>query len=144
MAKIKVDILNRKIIPSLGKGPFIGITINEELFRSLKMLGYQINKHVPLAVPEPVEVIAEFEEIPEEVEVAVTEEVVEVEEPIVEEEPVVETEVEEEVFILTEEHQDFLKDAKKDDIRKFLTENGFEFKQEDTIAELLAYVGMTR
>lgn len=49
MAKVRVNIYDKAYVPSLGRGPFMDKFIHEELFRSLKRLGYVIEK-----VDEPV------------------------------------------------------------------------------------------
>jgi len=40
--KVKVNILDKKIIPTLGKGPFRNIEITEELARSLGRLNFHV------------------------------------------------------------------------------------------------------
>lgn len=42
MAKIRVNIYDKAYVPSLGRGPFMNKLIHEELFRSLKRLGYVV------------------------------------------------------------------------------------------------------
>ena len=49
MAKVRVNIYDKAYVPSLGRGPFMDKFIHEELFRSLKRLGYVVEK-----VDEPV------------------------------------------------------------------------------------------
>ena len=42
MAKIRANIYDKAYVPSLGRGPFMNKVIHEELFRSLKRLGYLV------------------------------------------------------------------------------------------------------
>ena len=42
MAKIRANIYDKAYVPSLGRGPFMNKVIHEELFRSLKRLGYVV------------------------------------------------------------------------------------------------------
>lgn len=49
MAKVRVNIYDKAYVPTLGRGPFMDKFIHEELFRSLKRLGYVVEK-----VDEPV------------------------------------------------------------------------------------------
>ncbi len=42
MAKIRANIYDKAYVPSLGRGPFMSKVIHEELFRSLKRLGYVV------------------------------------------------------------------------------------------------------
>lgn len=42
MAKIRANIYDKAYVPSLGRGPFTNKVIHEELFRSLKRLGYVV------------------------------------------------------------------------------------------------------
>ena len=42
MAKISANIYDKAYVPSLGRGPFMNKVIHEELFRSLKRLGYVV------------------------------------------------------------------------------------------------------
>ena len=44
MSKIRVNIYDKAYVPSLGRGPFMNKLIHEELFRSLKRLGYVVEK----------------------------------------------------------------------------------------------------
>lgn len=42
--KIKVNIYDHDFVPALGRGPFFDKVINEELYRSLRRLGYQVEE----------------------------------------------------------------------------------------------------
>ena len=43
MAKVRIDILESRLIPTLGRGPFHNKEVNEELARTLKRLGYKVH-----------------------------------------------------------------------------------------------------
>ena len=98
MAKVRIDILESRLIPTLGRGPFHNKEVNEELARTLKRLGYKVRirrevedrtiKFKEKVVEETVKEVA-----PEVVEETVEEEVI----PKVVEETIEET-VEEEVI----------------------------------------------
>lgn len=114
------------------------------------------------AQPEPVAPVAEVAEQPapvaEPVAVPVTEQPAPVAEPAVVEQPVVEemsaAEVAEEesseeaqpveVTLTAEEEEALKTTATKKEIQEILTAHGVKYKYNDTIEQLLAYVGLTR
>lgn len=173
MAKVRVAIAGTEFIPCLGKGPFSDIWIHEELYRILQRLGYVVTKldqdaHLDLNVPvqpvsTPVEVletspVAEpaVEAQPEPA-TPVAEPVAETpapvaEQPAVEEIPAAEVAEEEsseeaqpvEVTLTAEEEEALKTTATKKEIQEILTAHGVKYKYNDTIEQLLAYVGLTR
>lgn len=113
------------------------------------------------AQPEPVAPVAEVAEQPapaEPVAAPVTEqpapvaEPAVVEQPVVEETPVAEVAEEEpseeaqpvEVTLTAEEEEALKTTATKKEIQEILTAHGVKYKYNDTIEQLLAYVGLTR
>ena len=171
MAKVRVAIAGTEFIPCLGKGPFSDIWIHEELYRILQRLGYVVTKldqdsRLDLNVPvQPVSAPAEVLETAPVAEPAVeaqpepvAEQPAPAAEPAVAEQPVVEEmsaaevaeeETSEEVqpveVTLTAEEEEALKTtATKKEIQEILTAHGVKYKYNDTIEQLLAYVGLTR
>lgn len=173
MAKVRVAIAGTEFIPCLGKGPFSDIWIHEELYRILQRLGYVVTKldqdaHLDLNVPvQPVSAPAEVLETAPVAEPAVeaqpepvapvAEPVAETpapvaEQPVVEEIPAAEVTEEEssedaqpvEVTLTAEEEEALKTTATKKEIQEILTAHGVKYKYNDTIEQLLAYVGLTR
>lgn len=167
MAKVRVAIAGTEFIPCLGKGPFSDIWIHEELYRILQRLGYVVTKldqdaHLDLNVPvQPVSAPAEVLETAPVAEPAVTEAQPEpvaetpapvAEQPVVEEIPAAEVAEEEsseeaqpvEVTLTSEEEEALKTTATKKEIQEILTAHGVKYKYNDTIEQLLAYVGLTR
>ena len=146
MAKVTVNIYDEAYIPSLGKGPFKNKIINEELFRALKRLGYLIETidNPILSGKKLVFDLNEKTKLPEE-----EAPVEEVKEESLEEAPVEEvredqSEEEKGLEISDEEAKFLSKDAKRDEIIKFLEDHEIEFNEEATIRELLALIGLKR
>ena len=105
------------------------------------------------AQPEPVAPVAEVTEQPTPVAEPVTETPAPVaEQPVVEEIPAVEVAEEEsseeaqpvEVTLTAEEEEALKTTATKKEIQEILTAHGVKYKYNDTIEQLLAYVGLTR
>ena len=167
MAKVRIDILESRLIPTLGRGPFHNKEVNEELARTLKRLGYKVRirrevedrtiKFKEKVVEETIEETVEEEVVPEVVEETIEEtieeevvpEVVEetVEEDIIDQVDLEDEEVEvfENDFVssenmLSEEEITRIKDMKKAELKEYLKSKDIEFKYSDTVVELLAYL----
>lgn len=154
MAKVTVNIYDEAYIPSLGKGPFKNKIINEELFRALKRLGYLIEttdnpilsgKKLVFDLNEKTK-LPEKEEVKDEVIEEEPKEEIPAKEESLEKEEVKEDQSEEEKGLeISDEEAKFLsKDAKRDEIIKFLEDHKIEFNEEATIRELLALIGLKR
>ena len=153
MAKVRIDILESRLIPTLGRGPFHNKEVNEELARTLKRLGYKVRirrevedrtiKFKEKVVEETVKEVA-----PEVVEETVKEVAPEVvEEDIIDQVDLEDEEVEvfENDFVssenmLSDEEIARIKDMKKAELKEYLKSKDIEFKYSDTVAELLAYL----
>ena len=167
MAKVRIDILESRLIPTLGRGPFHNKEVNEELARTLKRLGYKVRirrevedrtiKFKEKVVEETIEETVEEEVVPEVVEETIEEtieeevvpEVVEetVEEDIIDQVDLEDEEVEvfENDFVssenmLSDEEIARIKDMKKAELKEYLKSKDIEFKYSDTVVELLAYL----
>ena len=150
MAKVRIDILESRLIPTLGRGPFHNKEVNEELARTLKRLGYKVRirrevedrtiKFKEKVVEETIEETVEEEVIPEVVEETVKEVAPEVvEEDIIDQVDLEDEEVEvfENDFVssenmLSEEEITRIKDMKKAELKEYLKSKDIEFKYSDT------------
>ncbi len=161
MAKIRVNIYDKAYVPSLGRGPFMNKFIHEELFRSLKRLGYVVEKADEnvsdrlifetsnLDEGFLIDGEADETEAPADVETTEAPKVETTEAPAdveTTEAPAdVETTEAPKVELTDEEVKFLTGKAKRQEIIDLLTEKGVHIENEDaTIAELLDLVGLTR
>ena len=154
--KIKVNIYDNAFVPTLGRGPFTEKFIDEELYRSLKRLGYLVEKinevstgKIVLASTEQPKPAVEPDptaDSPKEETTNPAESNTNQPEPTTEDDVDLGVGGTAESGLFTEEELSFLaKKAKRDEIIDLFTKKGVEMPNpEATIAELLALVGLER
>ena len=146
MAKVRIDILESRLIPTLGRGPFHNKEVNEELARTLKRLGYKVRIRREVEdrtikfKEKVVEETVEEEVIPEVVEETVEEDIIDQVDLEDEEVEVFENDFVSSENMLSDEEIARIKDMKKAELKEYLKSKDIEFKYSDTVVELLAYL----